>query len=215
VTLTASGGPFRTWARDRIESATPAEALKHPTWNMGAKVTVDCASLMNKALELVEAHWLFGLESSRLAAIVHPQSIVHAIVEFESGGALAHLAPTDMRYPIQHALLFPHSATPIADAGPVRTLEFEEPDLERFPALALGGRAIDAGGTAGALLNAANEEAVKAFLSQQRPMPFGAIARVVARAAEEIPPSPLNSLDDVRRAEDAARAFVRAALEMS
>lgn len=214
VILTASGGPFRTWAKERIESATPAEALRHPTWTMGAKVTVDSASLMNKALELVEAHWLFGLESSRLGAVVHPQSIVHAIVEFEGGGVLAHLAPPDMRVPIQHALAHPFLVEPMCGGGLGRTLEFEEPDLDRFPALAMGARVIDLGGSSGATLNAANEEAVQAFLRQtaSRPVPFGAVVRTVRRCMDETARSEIHSLEDVRRAEEAARAFVRSRL---
>jgi len=209
VILTASGGPFRTWPRERIEHATREEALKHPTWSMGAKVTVDSASLTNKALELIEAHWLFGLAGERLSAVIHPQSIVHALIEMADGSVLAQLAMPDMRLPIQNALAFPcRSATPARgiDFATLRSLEFENPDLERFPALGLAYDVISAAGTAGAVFNAANEAAVELFLAGR--IGFGQIGRHVAATMSSVGVSPLRDLDDVRAAESEARRAV-------
>ncbi|MDX2119200.1 MAG: 1-deoxy-D-xylulose-5-phosphate reductoisomerase, partial [Planctomycetota bacterium] len=209
VILTASGGPFRTWPRERIETATREEALKHPTWSMGAKVTVDSASLTNKALELIEAHWLFGLGADQLAAVIHPQSVVHAMIEMRDGGVLAQLATPDMRLPIQNALTHPaRLATPTRglELAALRTLEFEDPDLERFPALGMAFDVISAGGTAGAVFNAANEAAVERFLAGQ--IGFGAVGRMVAGAMSRVGVSPLRDLEDVRRAEAEARRCV-------
>ncbi len=166
--LTASGGPFRDWSLERLKTATVADALKHPTWQMGAKITVDSASTMNKALEIVEARWLFGLDADKISVVVHPQSIVHSMVEFVDGAVLAQLSPPDMRLPIQLAL-YETERRP----GPTRkfdwtqsaTLEFFPPDFERFPALSLGFEVARKGGTAGVVLNAANEIAVDAFLN--------------------------------------------------
>lgn len=214
--LTASGGPFRTWTREAIAKATPEQALKHPTWSMGAKVTIDSASLMNKGLELIEAHWLFGVGNDRLEAVIHPQSLVHGMVQCTDGGLLAHLACADMRLPIQQAI-----AWPIAASGPwqrldwsrARTLEFEPPDLERFPALRFAREVIDAAadkGTLGAILNAANEEAVGAFLKHE--IPFGRISAIVQDAMQGVEARPLASIDDVSDAEHRARAHVRASI---
>lgn len=166
--LTASGGPFRDWSLERLKTATVADALKHPTWQMGAKITVDSASTMNKALEIIEARWLFGLDADKISVVVHPQSIVHSMVEFVDGAVLAQLSPPDMRLPIQLAL-YETERRP----GPTRkfdwtqssTLEFFPPDFERFPALLLGFEVAKKGGTAGVVLNAANEVAVDAFLN--------------------------------------------------
>lgn len=166
--LTASGGPFRNWSAERLKTATVADALKHPTWQMGAKITVDSASTMNKALEIIEARWLFGLDADKISVVVHPQSIVHSMVEFVDGAVLAQLSPPDMRLPIQLAL-YETERRP----GPTRkfdwtqnaTLEFFPPDFERFPALSLGFEVAKKGGTAGVVLNAANEIAVDAFLN--------------------------------------------------
>ncbi len=166
--LTASGGPFRDWSAERLKTATVADALKHPTWQMGAKITVDSASTMNKALEIIEARWLFGLDADKISVVVHPQSIVHSMVEFVDGAVLAQLSPPDMRLPIQLAL-YETERRP----GPTRkfdwtqsaTLEFFPPDFERFPALSLGFEVAKKGGTAGVVLNAANEIAVDAFLN--------------------------------------------------
>lgn len=213
VILTASGGPFREWSAAQIASATPAQALRHPVWNMGPKVTVDCASLMNKGLELIEAHWLFGLGADRLGAIIHPQSRVHAIVELCDGSTLTQVGPPDMRSPIQAALAWPHRAPAPAhqfEGGHTMTHTFEPADEQRFPALGLARRAIIAGGTAGAILNAANEVAVQAFLGEQ--IPFGMITRAVAHVMDLIPSSPVCSLADVLAADASARAAAQAFL---
>ncbi len=167
LVLTASGGPFRTWSAERMESATPAEALAHPNWDMGRKISIDSATMMNKALEIIEAKWLFGLDASRIDVVVHPQSIVHSMVEFVDGSVLAQMSPPDMRLPIQHALLFPDRLKGPADKMDFArnvSLEFFPPDFERFPALKLGMDVANRGGTSGAVLNAANEVAVEAFL---------------------------------------------------
>lgn len=168
VVLTGSGGPFRGRGSDTLEHVTPEEALQHPTWRMGPKITVDSATLMNKALEVIEARWLFGLEPDRIQVIIHPESIVHSFVEFKDGSVLAQLSPPDMRLPIQYALTYPERV-----AGParrlnwqeMRALHFEQPDLDTFPALQLGYDVARRGGTCGAVLNAANEEAVRRFLA--------------------------------------------------
>lgn len=230
VVLTASGGPFRTWEKERIERATPREALNHPTWSMGPKVTIDSASLTNKALEVIEAHWLFGLEPERIGVLVHPQSIVHAMVEYSDGNVLAQLAPPDMRTPIQCALTWPDRAPGVSkklDWRSLTKLDFAEPDLERFPALGLGFEVIRRGGTAGAVFNAANEAAVEAFLMghdvgpgagaatgraracpPMRPIAFGRIAELSARAMDEVGVSALTTLDDAMAADAEARRFV-------
>lgn len=217
VVLTASGGPFRTWTKDRIEHATPAEALNHPTWSMGPKVTIDSASLMNKALEIIEAKWLFNIEPRRIEAVIHPQSTVHALVEFADGSMVAQLSATNMRHPIQQALSWPHRVAPCSgrlDLQTLRSLEFEPPDFDRFPSLALAYRVMEQGGTSGAVFNAANEAAVTLFLASgdrgvgKRPIPFGFISRVVAEAMERVKPEPLTDLAAVIRADAAARRFV-------
>jgi 1-deoxy-D-xylulose-5-phosphate reductoisomerase len=213
IILTASGGPFRAWSREATAAATPDQALKHPTWSMGPKVTVDSASLTNKALEIIEAHWLFGLAGGKIAAVIHPQSIVHAIVELADGSAIAQLGAPDMRGPIQYALTFPGRALGLSrrlNWSELRALEFEEPDHDRFPAMRLAYRAIEQGGTAGAVLNAANEAAVEAFLARR--IPFGRITELTALAMDRVPPAPISSLQDVQRADAQARELVRAQL---
>jgi len=183
--LTASGGPFRTLPADRFAAVTPAEALRHPTWSMGPKITIDSATMMNKALELIEARWLFDVPAERIEVVVHPQSIVHSMVEFEDGAVVAQLGPPDMRLPIQYALDYPDR-----HPGPARrldfteniSLEFEPPDQVRFPALAMGREAAARGGTAGAVLNAANEEAVRLFLEGE--LPFTGITAACRRALD-------------------------------
>ena len=183
LVLTASGGPFRTWAREAIRQATPAQALKHPTWTMGQKVTIDSASLTNKALEVIEAHWLYAMPAERIDVLVHPQSIVHSFVEYTDGSVIAQLGSPDMRCPIQFALSYPHRADGACRKLDWRTLtklDFEAPDLDRFPALGLAYDVIRAGGTSGAIFNAANEEAVEAFLASANP---GTHNRSLAHAA--------------------------------
>jgi 1-deoxy-D-xylulose-5-phosphate reductoisomerase len=168
VVLTASGGPFRGRGRAELEDVTPDEALRHPTWRMGPKITVDSATLMNKALEVIEARWLFGLEPEQIEVIIHPESVIHSFVEFKDGSVLAQLSPPDMRLPIQYALTYPERLP-----GPARRLRwgelgawhFEQPDHETFPALQLGYEVARRGGTCGAVLNAANEAAVGRFLA--------------------------------------------------
>ncbi len=211
VTLTASGGAFREWPRDRMARATPAEALKHPTWRMGRKVTIDSASLMNKALELIEAHHLFGLPSAKLDAVIHPQSVVHAMVEYADGSVVAQLAAPDMRLPIMAALTHPHVAhacTPRLGPAELSGLSFEAIDHDKYPAIRLGRLAIDRGETAGAILNAANEAAVEAFLAAEGRMPFGRIAELVREAVEGVPVSPVLNLADVFAADAAARQHI-------
>lgn len=185
IVLTASGGPFRTWSADRQATATPEQALRHPTWNMGPKISVDSATMMNKALEIIEARWLFGLPADKIDVVVHPQSIVHSLVEFVDGSIVAQLSPPDMRLPIQYALTYPERSD-----GPANKLDwtkawelaFEPPDEERFPALALGKEVAAAGGTSGAVVNAANEAAVAAFLAGE--IRFAEIVPICRRVLE-------------------------------
>ncbi len=168
--LTASGGPFREWTTPQMEAATPDSALAHPTWQMGKKITIDSATMMNKSLEIIEARWLFGVPAEAIEVVVHPQSIIHSMVEFEDGSVIAQLSPPDMRLPIQYALTYPRRLpceTPPLDRQQNWDLTLEAADRERFPALNLGFEVAAAGGTAGAVLNAANEEAVGLFLGGQ------------------------------------------------
>jgi len=209
LVLTASGGPFRNRRRESFVDVTPAEALRHPTWSMGRKITIDSATMMNKALELIEARWLFGLPAAKLAVVVHPQSIVHSLVEFVDGAVIAQLSPPDMRLPIQYALHHPQRVD-----GPARRLDFTEslrldfepPDPERFPAVRLGHEAAGRGGTAGAVLNAANEEAVRGFL--EGALRFTDIADVCERLLVEHPFQEDPTLEDVRRLDAWARQEV-------
>jgi 1-deoxy-D-xylulose-5-phosphate reductoisomerase len=208
--LTASGGPFRTRSSGSLHAATPAEALNHPTWNMGRKITIDSATLMNKGLEVIEAHWLFGVDAERISVLIHPQSIVHSMVEFVDGTVLAQLSVTDMRLPIQYALSYPErfaGTIPGMDFAKAMTLEFEPPDSARFPCLELAYRALRAGGTVPAVLNAVNEEAVAAFLDGRAP--FTAIHDSVAAVMEQSRPSAIACLEDVLEADAWARARAR------
>jgi len=185
IVLTASGGPFRTWPLEAIRKVTVEQALKHPTWSMGPKVTIDSATLMNKGLELIEAHHLFGLAMDELAVVVHPQSVVHGLVEFRDGSVVAQLGSPDMRIPIAHCLAWPaRMGTPAArlDLARLATLSFEEPDQVRFPALALARKALAAGGAAPTILNAANEIAVREFISRR--LRFGGIPALVEATLE-------------------------------
>src|SRR5262249_25540567 len=178
--LTASGGPFRTWPIEAIRKATPEQALRHPNWSMGPKVTIDSATLMNKGLELIEAHHLFALSSDEIDVLVHPQSVVHGLVEFRDGSVVAQLGSPDMRIPIAHCLAWPRRIDgPAArlDLAALQKLTFEAPDLNRFPALALARRAMEAGGAAPTVLNAADEVAVGEFIAGK--IPFLAIAALV------------------------------------
>ncbi|MAT72007.1 MAG: 1-deoxy-D-xylulose-5-phosphate reductoisomerase [Planctomycetaceae bacterium] len=167
LVLTASGGPFKDLPLHELQQITVAEALAHPTWDMGPKITIDSATMMNKALEIVEARWLFGVPAEKIAVVIHPQSIVHSLVEFVDGAVIAQMSPPDMRLPIQYALHYPNRVAGVArriDWGQALHLNFDPPDRDRFPAIGLGEQAAKAGGTAGAVLNAANEAAVQSFL---------------------------------------------------
>jgi 1-deoxy-D-xylulose-5-phosphate reductoisomerase len=208
LVLTASGGPFRGRTRDELADVTPEEALAHPTWNMGPKITVDSATLANKGLELIEAHFLFGCSYERIEVVVHPRSIVHALVRFRDGAALAHLGYPDMRVPISFALTYPdRAATPIPtlDLAAGLTLEFHAPDLDTFPLLALAREAGERGGTYPCAYNAANEVAVAAFLAGR--LPFLAIAEVVGETLAAVDGSPVRDLDELVDADAEARAI--------
>ena len=212
--LTASGGPFREWSLDRLEGATPEQALRHPTWNMGPKVTVDSATLMNKGLEVIEARWLFGLGPDRIRVVVHPKSVVHSMVEFVDGSFKAQLGVTDMRHPIQYALTWPEripSSLPPFDPVAAGPLEFLEPDMARFPCLGLAYQALEAGGGAPAVLNAANESAVEAFLAGK--IGFLEIARLVERVLGECAGVAAGTLEEVLAADRAARRAVERHVE--
>ncbi len=186
VTITASGGPFRTWSQEQIASATPEQALNHPIWDMGSKITIDSASLMNKGLELIEAKYLFGLEVEQLRVLVHPQSIIHGLVHYQDGSVLAQLGCADMRVPVSYCLNWPVrgiSPAPKLDFSTISALTFEMPDLDRFPCLGLAYEAMAAGGAATCALNAANEVAVAAFLGGK--IPFGGIAHIVDKVLQQ------------------------------
>ncbi|MGE0452305.1 MAG: 1-deoxy-D-xylulose-5-phosphate reductoisomerase [Vicinamibacteria bacterium] len=213
LVLTASGGPFRSRPQASFASITPAEALSHPTWSMGRKITIDSATLMNKGLEVIEARWLFGVPGERVDVLIHPQSIVHSMVEFVDGSLLAQLGVTDMRFPIQYALSHPErwgSPLPGIDFTRPLALEFEPPDRQRFPCLDLAYRALAAGGSLPAVLNAANEEAVAAFLDGR--IPFPAIPETVHDAMQAHVNRPLAGLADVLAADAWARRRAREAL---
>jgi 1-deoxy-D-xylulose-5-phosphate reductoisomerase len=206
LVLTASGGPFRGRTRDELGSVTPEEALAHPTWNMGRKITIDSATLANKGLELVEAHFLFGVPYDRIDVVVHPTSVVHSLVRFRDGACLAHLGYPDMRVPISFALTYPErSATPIAplDLGAGLTLEFGAPDLETFAMLALAREAGERGGTYPCSFNAANEVAVAAFLEGR--LPFLGIAEVVEEALDAVDGATARDLAELDEADARAR----------
>ncbi|MEO1128653.1 MAG: 1-deoxy-D-xylulose-5-phosphate reductoisomerase [Planctomycetota bacterium] len=213
IVLTASGGALRDKSLDEVAQATVEQALSHPTWDMGAKVTVDSASLTNKALELIEAHWLFGVGSDRLGVLVHPPSIVHAMVEFADGSVISQLGAPDMRTPIQFALTAPQRVEGCSDRiawDQFGSLEFRQPDFERFPALRLGFEVIDAGGTSGAVFNAANEVAVEAFLDRR--ILFGRIGDLVDGALRAVGVSSVRTLADIHEADAAARRYVQTEL---
>ena len=209
IILTASGGPFLNTPREEMAAITPARALKHPTWTMGAKITIDSATLMNKGLEVIEAQWLFGLPAERIEVIVHPQSIIHSMVEFLDGSVKAQLGVPDMKLPIQYALTYPErppSTFKRVDFAELGRLTFQDPDMERFPCLPLAFRAMREGGTAPAVLNAANEAAVGLFLDGR--IGFTAIPELIAQAMDALPPSGALTLELIDRADRDARAFV-------
>lgn len=198
VVLTASGGPFRTWTIEQMKNARPEQALDHPNWEMGRKISIDSATMMNKALEIIEARWLFGLNARQIEVVVHPQSIVHSMVEFDDGSVLAQLSPPDMRLPIQYALTYPERIPGPAtrmDFSQAMSLEFVPPDHRRFPALELGLAVAEHGGTSGAVFNAANEVAVEAFL--QKKIGFNAIVRAVSEVLAQHPFQSTPDLDQI------------------
>ena len=210
VVITASGGPFRTASLADMENAKPAQALRHPTWSMGPKITIDSATMMNKALEIIEAKWLFGLEADQIDVLVHPQSIVHSLVEFRDGSVIAQLGLPDMRVPIQYALTWPdrlEGAGKRLDLAALGSLTFEAPDRGRFPAIELGFRAARAGGSMGAVLNAANEVAVEAFLAGH--LRFTGIAAVVGETMDHHRLVAAPTLESLREADAWARAEAR------
>jgi len=206
IVLTASGGPFRKASTAEVRNATVEQALNHPTWNMGAKVTIDSATLMNKALEVIEAHHLFGVGADRIGAIIHPQSIIHSFVEFIDGSVIAHLSPPDMKLPIQYALTWPERVEGCArriDWETFAGLEFQPIDSARFPAIEMALDVVCAGGTSGAVFNAANEVAVQAFLDRR--IGFPRIFEIVRETMDEAPPGGAHSLDEIFEADRSAR----------
>jgi 1-deoxy-D-xylulose-5-phosphate reductoisomerase len=213
LTLTASGGPFRGRAAAELGNVTVAEALRHPTWAMGGKITIDSATLMNKGLEVIEAHWLFGVPYDRIGVVVHPQSLVHALVTLCDGATLAHLGHPDMRVPIAYALHHPERVempVPALDLAAVGALTFEPPDLDAFPCLRLARDAGIAGGTAPCVLNAANEVAVHAFLGGR--LGFGGIPAVIETALERVPGRPVHSFETLYAADAEARRAAEEAI---
>jgi 1-deoxy-D-xylulose-5-phosphate reductoisomerase len=203
IILTASGGPFRTATPEQIAGATPAQAVAHPNWSMGAKISVDSATCMNKGLELIEAHYLFDLPSNRIDILIHPQSVVHSMVEYVDGSVLAQLGAPDMRIPIAYALAWPErmaTAAPRLDHAVVGRLDFEAPDLDRFPALRLAREALEAAGAAPVVLNAANEVAVAHFLAGAIRFPdIAATVQDVLETAEFAPPGSIGDVLDIDR----------------
>ena len=210
ILLTASGGPFRTWEKEKIQHATVEQALGHPTWNMGAKITVDSASMFNKALEIIEAKWLFSADPRQIQVVVHPQSIVHSAVKFRDGAVIAQLGAPDMKVPILYAMSYPQRLETGArelDLFALGQLTFERPDPEKFPALRMAYEALDAGGAAACVLNAANEEACYAFLAGR--ISFGRISQIVEGALEKHGSLPAGNLEDILRADALARETAR------
>lgn len=205
--LTASGGPFRTWEREKTYRAKVSDVLRHPTWNMGRKITVDCATMANKGLEVIEARYLFDMPEEKIDVVVHPQSIVHSMIEFADGCVLAQLGVPDMRAPIAYAMSYPARMAVSGrklDITQVGTLTFEQPDMEKFPALRIAREALRAGGTAACLFNAANEVAVGAFLEEK--LCFGEIVPVIEETMAKIAIGNISKLEDVREADRQARA---------
>ncbi|HYR76587.1 MAG TPA: 1-deoxy-D-xylulose-5-phosphate reductoisomerase [Pyrinomonadaceae bacterium] len=206
IILTASGGPFRTCDKAAMSSATVAEAMKHPTWSMGAKITIDSATLMNKGLEVIEAHWLFGYSADEINIVVHPESVVHSMIELIDGSVIAQMGITDMRHAIQYALTYPErcpSGLPPLDVARLSSLHFEAPDLERFPCISLAYRALRTGGTLPAAMNAANEEAVQAFIDERISLPD--IPLVIESVMDQHPTSAVKDLASVLDADRVAR----------
>ena len=213
ILLTASGGPFRRFSMEELAHVTPEQALKHPNWAMGPKITIDSATLMNKGLEVIEAHWLFGATAEQIEVVVHPQSMIHSLVQYNDGSVLAELGNPDMRTPIAHALGWPErieSGVAPLDLFSVARLDFEKPDMLRFPCLRLAFEALSRGGTAPALLNAANEIAVAAFLENK--IAFMDIPRLLEAVLENMDIREVIILEDVIEADESARVAVNAML---
>ena len=208
IHLTASGGPFRTWDKEKITTATKDMALKHPNWSMGAKITIDSATMMNKGFEVIEAKWLFDTPVEKINVVVHPESIIHSMVEFEDGAVIAQMAEPDMREPIQFAIGFPERL-PLGnkklDFSKLGSISFSEPDLDRFPALGLAFKAIERGGNIPCALNAANESAVAAFLRDE--IPFYGISDIAAECMEKIPYIANPELEDIFETNSQARSM--------
>ncbi len=198
IILTASGGPFRTWSLEEVSKATPEQAVKHPNWSMGAKISVDSASMMNKGLEIIEAHHLFKMEPDKIDVVIHPQSIVHSMVQYHDGSVLAQMGTPDMKTPIVNALGYPDrikSSAPSLDIKTLSSLTFEQPDLDKFPALRLSYQALREGGVSPLVLNATNEVAVAAFLN--RGIPFLGIVEIVERALNKERKEPVSTLEEI------------------
>lgn len=213
IHLTASGGPFRTWTKDRIAQAVASDALKHPNWSMGAKVTIDSATMMNKGLEFIEARWLFDVEPDRINVVVHPQSIIHSMVEYDDGAVIAQLGCPDMREPIQYALSWPERLTlnnKKLDFAALGHLDFENPDLDRFPCLSIAMRAIGKGGTAPTAMNAANEIAVRAYLDGK--IGFYDIPVLIERTIDGVDFVQAPGIDDIYSTDAVAREFAASLL---
>ena len=207
IILTASGGPFRTKDKSEMKHATVSEAMKHPTWSMGAKITIDSATLMNKGLEVIEAHWLFGFEADEIGILVHPESVVHSMIELVDGSVIAQMGITDMRHAIQYALTYPERQAcklPALNLTNVSSLHFEEPDLDRFPCIGLAYRALATGGTLPAAMNAANEAAVAAFIDER--ICLTEIPLVIQAVMDGHAPKPVDSIETVLEVDRWARA---------
>ena len=214
VLLTASGGPFRTRTPESLWDVTPEQAVAHPNWSMGQKISVDSATMMNKGLEVIEAHWLFDVPAAQIEVLIHPQSVIHSLVDYTDGSVLAQLGNPDMRTPIAYALAWPDridSGVAPLDLCALGRLEFEKPDLARFPCLGLAYQALKQGGNSPTVLNAANEVAVEAFL--QRNLAFPNIPEVIRQALDSVPGCALRQIDDVMMADAAGRQAARTALE--
>jgi 1-deoxy-D-xylulose-5-phosphate reductoisomerase len=214
IVLTASGGPFRTKNKSQMREASVSDALRHPTWSMGDKITIDSATLMNKGLEVIEAHWLFGFEADQIDIVVHPESVVHSMIEMVDGSVIAQMGITDMRHAIQYALTYPerHSCElPPLDLTALATLHFEAPDLDRFPCIALAYRALREGGTLPTVLNAANEEAVRAFIEER--LSLTDIPRVIELAMDQHTTQPALDLETVLKTDRDARLTANVEIE--
>ncbi len=214
VLLTASGGPFRCTPLEQLLGVTPIQAVAHPNWSMGRKISVDSATMMNKGLEVIEAHWLFNAPADRIEVVIHPQSVIHSLVDYEDGSVLAQLGNPDMRTPIAHALAWPEridSGVAALDLCAIGQLNFERPDLERFPCLDLAYRALRAEGNAAAVLNAANEIAVSAFLDGY--LPFPGIGDLIAATLDAVPQASVSDLDGVLEADRQGRDVATALLK--